>query len=221
MKELPLTEWQLMYKKSRTPKPSENLTPLQRRFFENAVKKIRFIPTSDGGLDIDYSNLTIEESFAIGVTGTSEWPLFTPAAVDEKVRAMRPCIGNLILPGDANAEQRLRELERHTIIGSLDEKATNELIVSSRNKDVAKRPRRTKPDTQLVEIKKIMRTQKRDQTLRDFLDAAENGSITKLSLKIFNNSSPVLYEFHVDEFPAPYRKSKRKTVEDWWGEINV
>jgi len=96
----------------------------QRLFFDSAVNKIAFTPTPEGGLDINFSALTLAELFALGEAGTPEWP-FLPESVKETLRASG---WNGPRTFAANPRARpLIELERRKISGSLGDAEARKL----------------------------------------------------------------------------------------------
>ena len=84
-----LTEWQKARKKAETPTPPQGLSRQAKTQFLKIVKKIIYRPTEDGGLSISYENLTVEETFAIGIAGNDDWSLI-PQQVQEELRKMQP-----------------------------------------------------------------------------------------------------------------------------------
>lgn len=123
-----LTPWQKRYKEERTPKPPDGLSEQARRQFLKIVSKIIFTPieatpTKGEGLSIDFGNLTREEAFAIGESGTDDWP-FLPKDVNDKLSKMQiqrrmgefRCTFPARDPDHINAIKQARETLREEVL---------------------------------------------------------------------------------------------------------
>ncbi|WP_213771966.1 hypothetical protein [Bradyrhizobium sp. dw_78] len=113
-------------KQSLLPKPPRNSSELEKRLFQAVLNKIECSTTDSGGLEFNYSKLTPEECFAIGVSN------FDPPSVQEKTRdvwprrplvsyegraldvALQPTSSDLIV-----AEKRVRERARAEILSNI------------------------------------------------------------------------------------------------------
>lgn len=118
-----LTDWQDSYKKSRTPKPPAHLSEQAKRQFTKIVSKIIFEPQENGGLMISFEKLTTEEAFAIGESGTDDWP-FLPKDIQDELVKMQPhrklgeylCVISATDPDLVNAINNARESAREKVL---------------------------------------------------------------------------------------------------------
>ena len=117
-KQIKLTPWQEKYKEAHLPKPPEGLSEVALQLFNAAINKIQYIPTENGGLEINYKNLTVEEAWAIGRG------LFTPRPVKEILLAAQRHINlgdTVVIMNGTDSEtiarnERLMDLERKKIL---------------------------------------------------------------------------------------------------------
>jgi hypothetical protein len=110
-----LTEEQEKLKAQYTPKMPDGLSDTAKELFKKAVSKITVMPHGLG-LKISYEKLSMEELFALGLTGFEEWP-FYPPSVKEKLDDMRPSFPTSDLDVakqlfDANKDNQKRLLEK-------------------------------------------------------------------------------------------------------------
>lgn len=123
-----LPEWLTQYMESHRARfieamPSD-LTKKAKELYEKAVSKFAFVLTDRHEWALTYENLTDNERFALGITGTDAWPLYTPKAVEEKLKAIQLRIENSNLSGatvfypnlDLDQINRVRDLERKSIL---------------------------------------------------------------------------------------------------------
>lgn len=71
------------------PKPPNDATPAEKRFFDAAVKKITIKRNQQGLIEFSYQALSETEKFTLGITATKEWPFFRPKQIkkgEEEIR---------------------------------------------------------------------------------------------------------------------------------------
>jgi hypothetical protein len=118
-----LTAEQEAFKQLWLPKPPEDLTETAKRLFQAAINKVECKPTTTGSLEFNYSKLTHEECFAIGVS------VFDPKSVRDKKkdlwqrRILRDPTGREVLliiqPSSQDTKEaiaRVRETARKEIL---------------------------------------------------------------------------------------------------------
>jgi len=121
-KQIKLTPWQEKFKQDNLPKPPKGLSEVALQLFNAAINKIQYIPTENGGLEINYNKLTTEEAFAIGRG------LITPRSVKEMLLAAQRHInlgenlgGTVVIMNGTDSEtiarnERLMDVERKKIL---------------------------------------------------------------------------------------------------------
>jgi len=88
-KSVKLSPEQEKFKDLYTPKPPDSLSGNALKLFNAAISKISFEPCNNNGLSVSYADLSTDELFAIGITGTNEWPLHIPEKVKSNIDKMQ------------------------------------------------------------------------------------------------------------------------------------
>ena len=117
-KKFKLTPEQEKFKERDLPRPPEGLSKVALQLFKAAINKIQYIPVENGGLEINYSKLTVEELFAI------DRGIFIPSSIKKKLQDTQPRLnlGELkVIINKTDSEtiaghERLMDTERKTIL---------------------------------------------------------------------------------------------------------